>query len=247
FFAQPGSARSPVRIISLTPHSHRKCTETTMPDPIAAPVADRDLLAINTIRTLAMDAVQKANSGHPGAPMGLAPVAFTLWNRVLNYDPAHPDWPNRDRFVLSNGHASMLLYALLHLAGVRDRDEQGNVIDKSSLPMEQLQRFRQLGSRTPGHPENELTCGVETTTGPLGQGVGNAVGMAIAQKWIAAYYGRPGFEDLFDHKVYCFCGDGCMMEGVASEASSLAAHLKLNNLCLIYDDNGISIDGKTSL
>jgi transketolase len=212
----------------------------------AAP-PDLDALCINTIRTLAMDAVQKANSGHPGAPMGLAPVAYTLWNQFLNYDPAHPYWTNRDRFVLSNGHASMLLYALIHLTGVRDRDEHGNVVDRPSLPMEQLQRFRQLGSRTPGHPEQEATSGVETTTGPLGQGVGNAVGMAIAQKWVAAYYGRPGFEGLFDHKVYCVCGDGCMMEGVASEAASLAGHLKLNNLCLIYDDNGISIDGHTSL
>jgi transketolase len=206
-----------------------------------------DQLCINTIRTLAMDAVQKANSGHPGAPMGLAPVAYTLWNQFLSYDPAQPYWTNRDRFVLSNGHASMLLYSLIHLVGVRDRDEHGNVVDRPSLPMEQLQRFRQLGSRTPGHPESELTSGVETTTGPLGQGVGNAVGMAIAQKWMAANYSRPGFEKLFDHKVYCICGDGCMMEGVASEASSLAGHPRLNNLCLIYDDNGISIDGKTSL
>jgi transketolase len=210
-------------------------------------MADLDLTCINTIRTLAMDAVQKANSGHPGAPMGLAPVAYTLWNKFLSYDPAQPYWTNRDRFVLSNGHASMLLYALIHLAGVRDRDEHGAAVDRPSLPMEQLQRFRQLGSRTPGHPESELTSGIETTTGPLGQGVGNAVGMAIAQKWIAANYSRPGFEGLFEHKVYCFCGDGCMMEGVASEASSLAGHLKLNNLCLIYDDNSISIDGPTSL
>ncbi|MDB5309720.1 MAG: tkt [Gemmataceae bacterium] len=212
-----------------------------------ADFTDLDGVSINTIRTLAMDAVQKANSGHPGAPMGLAPVAYTLWNRILKYDPKHPYWLNRDRFVLSNGHASMLLYALLHLAGVRNRDENGNVIDEPSLPLEQLQRFRQLGSRTPGHPEQEATSGVETTTGPLGQGVGNAVGMAIAQKWTAAHYGRPGFEDLFDHRVYCICGDGCMMEGVASEASSLAGHLELNNLCLIYDDNRITIDGSTSL
>ncbi|HXD89116.1 MAG TPA: transketolase [Urbifossiella sp.] len=210
-------------------------------------MADLDQTCITTIRTLAMDAVQKANSGHPGAPMGLAPVAYTLWNQFLSYDPAQPYWTNRDRFVLSNGHASMLLYALIHLAGVRDRDEHLNIVDRPSLPLEQLQRFRQLGSHTPGHPESELTSGVETTTGPLGQGVGNAVGMAIAQKWIAAYYSRPGFETLFDHKVYAICGDGCMMEGVASEAASLAGHLRLNNLCLIYDDNGISIDGHTSL
>jgi transketolase len=210
-------------------------------------MADIDLTCINTIRTLAMDAVQKANSGHPGAPMGLAPIAYTLWNKFLNYDPAHPYWTNRDRFVLSNGHASMLLYSLIHLAQVKDRDEHGNPVDRPSLPLEQLQKFRQFGSRTPGHPEQEATSGVETTTGPLGQGVGNAVGMAIAQKWIAAYYGRPGFEQLFDHKVYAIAGDGCMMEGIASEAASLAGHLRLNNLCILYDDNGISIDGHTSL
>ncbi len=206
-----------------------------------------DITCINTIRTLAMDAVQKANSGHPGAPMGLAPVAYTLWNRFLTYDPADPLWLNRDRFVLSNGHASMLLYSLIHLAGVKNLDHDGKVLDEPSLPIEQLMSFRQLGSRTPGHPEYEMTSGVETTTGPLGQGVGNAIGMAIAQKWLMARYGRPGFEKLFEHRVYAICGDGCMMEGVASEASSLAGHLKLDNLCLIYDDNGISIDGKTSL
>jgi transketolase len=206
-----------------------------------------DSTCINTIRTLAMDAVQKANSGHPGAPMGLAPIGYVLWNRFLRYDPADPLWPNRDRFVVSNGHASMLLYSLIHLAGVRNVDGSGRVVDEPSLPMDQLKQFRQLGSKTPGHPENELTAGVETTTGPLGQGVGNAVGMAIAQKWRAARYGRPGFEALFDHHIYCVCGDGCMMEGVASEASSLAGHLKLGNLTLIYDDNSITIDGKTSL
>jgi transketolase len=206
-----------------------------------------DELCINTIRTLAMDAVQKANSGHPGAPMGLAGVAYTLWNRYLQYDPKNPYWPNRDRFVLSNGHASMLLYSLIHLAGVRGRDDHGNVIDQPSLPMDQLERFRQLGSRTPGHPEQEATSGVETTTGPLGQGVATSVGMAIAQKWQAAYYGRPGFEKLFDHRVYAICGDGCMMEGISGEAASLAGHLKLNNLCWIYDDNSITIDGHTSL
>jgi transketolase len=217
-----------------------------MANHVTKPIAD-DQLCINTIRTLAMDAVQKANSGHPGAPMGLAPIAYTLWNRFLKYDPKNPNWPNRDRFILSNGHASMLLYALIHLAGVRGRDKHGNVIDEPSLPMEQLQQFRQLGSRTPGHPEQEATSGVETTTGPLGQGVANAVGMAIAQKWRAARYGKPGFEDLFAHKVYAICGDGCMMEGIASEAASLAGHLKLDNLCLIYDDNSITIDGHTSL
>ena len=206
-----------------------------------------DITCINTIRTLAMDAVQKANSGHPGAPMGLAPIGYLLWNRYLKYDPANPRWPNRDRFVLSNGHSSMLLYALIHLARVRNVDASGKVLDEPSLPMEQLKLFRQLGSRTPGHPENELTIGVETTTGPLGQGVGNAVGMAIAQKWRAARYGRPGFEALFDHHIYAICGDGDMMEGVQSEAASLAGHLKLGNLTFIYDDNSITIDGKTSL
>jgi transketolase len=207
-----------------------------------------DITCINTIRTLAMDAVQKANSGHPGAPMGLAPVAYTLWNRVLNYDPADPFWPNRDRFVLSNGHASMLLYSLIHLARVKNATHDGKVLDEPSLPMEQLKLFRQLGSKTPGHPESDIAPGgIETTTGPLGQGIGNAVGMAIAQKWRAAHYTRPGFESLFDHRVYVICGDGCMMEGVASEAASLAGHLKLGNLTLIYDDNGITIDGKTNL
>jgi transketolase len=221
-------------------------TAQAAPKPQAG-FTEADITAITTIRTLAMDAVQKANSGHPGAPMGLAPAAYVLWNRYLKYDPADPVWPNRDRFVLSNGHASMLLYSLIHLAGVKNVDRDGKVKDEPSLPMEQLQRFRQLGSKTPGHPENELTAGVETTTGPLGQGVGNSVGMAIAQKWRAARYSKPGFEALFDHHVYCFCGDGCMMEGVQSESASLAGHLKLGNLTLIYDDNSITIDGKTSL
>lgn len=223
-----------------------------MGDTVAKPqpqagFSQLDVTCINTIRTLAMDAVQKANSGHPGAPMGLAPAAYVLWNRYFQYDPADPIWPNRDRFVLSNGHASMLLYSLIHLAGVKNVDHNGKVQNEPSLPIEQLKSFRQLGSKTPGHPESELTAGVETTTGPLGQGVGNAVGMAIAQKWIAAHYSRPGFEALFEHHIYVFCGDGCMMEGVNSEASSLAGHLKLGNLTLIYDDNSITIDGKTSL
>ena len=213
----------------------------------ASEFTDLDQLCVNTIRTLAIDGVQKANSGHPGAPMGLAPVAYVLWNKYLRYDPKRPTWPNRDRFVLSNGHASMLLYSLIHLAGIKNKDAHGNVLDEPSLPISELQKFRQFGSRTPGHPEQEATSGVETTTGPLGQGVGNAVGMAIAQKWIAGHYGKPGFEGLFDHKVFAICGDGCMMEGVASEAASLGGHLKLNNLCLIYDDNSITIDGNTSL
>ena len=208
---------------------------------------DLDRLAITTIRTLAMDAVQKANSGHPGAPMGLAPAAYVLWSRFLTYDPDDPLWPNRDRFVLSNGHASMLLYALIHLAGIRHVDDQGRVTEEPALPLEQIQAFRQLGSRTPGHPEYHLTAGVETTTGPLGQGVANAVGMAIAQRWLAAHFARPGFEGLFDYHVYAFCGDGCLMEGVAAEAVSLAGHLRLGNLTLLYDDNHITIDGPTEL
>ena len=216
--------------------------------PAAHTFDDTDRAGVTAIRTLAMDAVQKANSGHPGAPMGLAPVAYALWQRVMTYDPADPLWPNRDRFVLSNGHASMLQYALIHLAGVKDVDVDGlTVKDEPSLPLDQLQKFRQLGSRTPGHPEHELTAGIETTTGPLGQGCANSVGMAIAQKWVAAHYGRPGFESLFEHRVYAICGDGCMMEGITSEAASLAGHLKLDNLVWLYDDNSITIDGKTSL
>ncbi len=203
---------------------------------------DLDLLSINTIRTLAIDAVQQANSGHPGAPMGLAPVVYSLWQRYLRYDPADPIWPNRDRFVLSNGHASMLLYAMLHLTGVRDVSPDGKVLDKPSLPMEEIKRFRQIDSKTPGHPESHITAGVETTTGPLGQGCGNSVGMAIAGEWLAANYNRPGFE-IFNFNVYAMCGDGDLMEGVACEAASLAGHLKLPNLCWIYDHNSVTLDG----
>jgi transketolase len=202
--------------------------------------------AINTIRTLAMDAVQAANSGHPGAPMGLAPVAYQLWTQHLRYDPAAPLWPNRDRYVLSCGHASMLLYSLIHLAGIREVTENGEVTDKLSLPIEELRNFRQWGSRTPGHPETKHTSGVETTTGPLGQGCGNSVGMAIASRWLAARYNRPGFT-LFDFNVWTQCSDGDLMEGVACEAASLAGHLQLSNLCWIYDDNRITIEGKTDL
>jgi len=201
-----------------------------------------DTLCINTIRTLAIDAVQQANSGHPGAPMGLAPVTYCLWQEFLRYDPADPTWLNRDRFVLSNGHASMLLYAMLHLAEVRQVDDKGHVTNDLAVPMEEIKRFRQLGSRTPGHPESHITSGVETTTGPLGQGVGNSVGMAIASKWLAANYNRPGLE-IFDFNVYAMCSDGDLMEGVGSEAASLAAHLKLSNLCWMYDHNHVTLDG----
>jgi transketolase len=201
-----------------------------------------DTLSINTIRTLAIDAVQQANSGHPGAPMGLAPVTYCLWQEFLRYDPAAPTWLNRDRFVLSNGHASMLLYAMLHLAGVREVDENYQVLKELAVPMEEIKRFRQLGSRTPGHPESHVTSGIETTTGPLGQGVGNSLGMAIAREWLAANFNRPEFE-IFDYKVYAICSDGDLMEGIGGEAASLAGHLKLANLCWIYDHNHVTLDG----
>src|SRR6266436_5257349 len=201
-----------------------------------------DTLCINTIRTLAMDAVQQANSGHPGAPMGLAPVAYELWQEFVRYTTENPLWPNRDRFVLSAGHASMLLYATLHLAGVRAVNKNGEVTRDLSVSLEQIKRFRQLDSRTPGHPESHITTGVETTTGPLGQGAGNSVGMAIAERWLAANYNRPGFE-VFNYNVYGICGDGDLMEGVAGEAASLAGHLRLSNLCWIYDNNKVTLDG----
>ncbi len=204
-----------------------------------------DLLCINTMRTLAMDAVQAANSGHPGTPMALAPVAYCLWQRFLRFDPADPIWLDRDRFVLSNGHASMLLYSLLHLTGVKAVNSKYEMKGEPSVTLDDIKRFRQLDSKCPGHPEYRLTSGVETTTGPLGQGVANSVGMAIASHWLAATYNRPDFQ-MFDFNVYCICGDGCMMEGVASEAASLAGHLKLSNLCLIYDNNHITIEGPTS-
>lgn len=211
-----------------------------------SPKPDLDQISINTIRTLAIDAVEAANSGHPGAPMGLAPVAYTLWQRFLRYDPEQPIWPNRDRFVLSVGHASMLLYALLHLAGVRAVNPDYETLGDPAVPLDAIRRFRQLDSPCAGHPEYRWTTGVETTTGPLGQGVATSVGMAIAQKWLAATYNRPGFE-LFDYDVYAIAGDGCMMEGVSSEAASMAGHLKLANLCWIYDDNRITIEGSTDL
>ena len=208
------------------------------------PVAGKQLetLSINTIRTLAIDAVQQANSGHPGAPMGLAPAAYCLWQEFLRYDPADPTWMNRDRFVLSNGHASMLLYALLYLAEVRQVDENGNVTKDLAVSLDEIKHFRQLGSRTPGHPESHLTSGVEVTTGPLGQGVGNSLGMAIVGKWQAANFNRPGFE-IFDFNVYVICSDGDLMEGIGGEAASLAGHLKLSNLCWIYDHNSVTLDG----
>jgi len=206
---------------------------------------DYDQLSINTIRTLAIDAVQQANSGHPGAPMGLAPVVYSLWQRFLRYDPADPTWPNRDRFVLSAGHASMLLYATLHLTGVREVGKDGKVSDKLAVSMDEIKRFRQIDSKTPGHPESHITSGVETTTGPLGQGAGNSVGMAIASKWLGENYNRPGFQ-IFDFNVYAVCGDGDLMEGVCCEAASLAGHLKLSNLCWIYDHNHVTLDGPAS-
>lgn len=207
---------------------------------------DIDQLSINTIRTLAMDAVQQANSGHPGTPMALAPVAYALWQRVLRYDPENPIWPNRDRFVLSNGHASMLLYALLHLSGVKAVNPNYEIVGQLAVTLDDIKRFRQLDSKTPGHPEYRLVSGVETTTGPLGQGVANSVGMAISERWLESYFNKPGYE-LFNYNVYAFCGDGDMMEGVSSEAASLAGHLKLSNLCWVYDNNRITIEGKTEL
>ncbi|MEZ5889578.1 MAG: transketolase [Xanthobacteraceae bacterium] len=205
-----------------------------------------DELAINTIRTLTIDAVQKANSGHPGTPMGLAPVVYTLWQRFLRFDPEDPIWPNRDRFVLSNGHASMLLYAMLFLAGVKAVDAKYERIGEPAVSLDDIKRFRELGSKCPGHPEYHLTSGVEATTGPLGQGVAMSVGMAIAGRWLARHFNRPGFT-LFDYDVYAVCGDGCMMEGISSEAASLAGHLELGNLCWIYDSNRVTIEGHTSL
>jgi transketolase len=203
-----------------------------------------DEICIDTIRTLSMDAVQQADSGHPGTPMALAPVVYTLWQSVLRFDPADPAWPDRDRFVLSNGHASMVLYAVLHLAGVMSPGEADT--GQPAVSLDDIKHFRQLDSRCPGHPEFHVTAGVETTTGPLGQGCGNSVGMAIAQAWLAKQFNRPGFK-LFDHKIYAICGDGDMMEGVTSEAASLAGHLMLGNLCWLYDSNNITIEGHTSL
>jgi transketolase len=207
---------------------------------------DIDRLCIDTVRTLSMDAIQKAESGHPGTPMALAPVAYTLWQRFLRFDPADPIWPNRDRFVLSAGHASMLLYSLLHLAGVRAVDPDYEVVGDPAVSLDDIKSFRQLDSRAPGHPEYRWTSGVETTTGPLGQGIATSVGMAIASKWQAARYNRADAR-LFDFDVYAIAGDGCLMEGVSGEAASIAGHLALDNLCWIYDNNHITIDGRTEL
>ena len=203
-----------------------------------------DQLTVNTIRTLAMDAVQAANSGHPGTPMALAPVAYCLWQRFLRFDPDDPIWPNRDRFVLSAGHASMLIYSLLHLAAVKAVNPQYERLGELSVKLDDIKRFRQLDSKCAGHPEYRWTSGIETTTGPLGAGVATSVGMAIAGRWQASYFNRPGFE-MFDYDVYALAGDGCMMEGISGEAASLAGHLKLSNLCWIYDNNKITIEGHT--
>ena len=209
--------------------------------------ADRlDQLAVDTIRTLTLDAVEAAKSGHPGAPMAMAPIGYTLWSRFLRYDPVDPTWPNRDRFVLSAGHASMLLYSLIHLAGVQAVDKHGTPTQRAAVSLDDIKRFRQWGSVCAGHPEFGITTGVETTTGPLGQGVATSVGMAISERWLAARYNRPG-ATLFDYNVYALCSDGDLMEGVAAEAASLAGHLKLSNLCWIWDDNNITIEGAAAL
>jgi transketolase len=205
-----------------------------------------DQLAINTIRTLSIDAVQQAKSGHPGTPMALAPLVYTIWNRVMRFDPKDPIWPNRDRFVLSNGHASMLLWSMLYLTGTQAVNADYELVGKPSVTLDDIRHFRQLDSKAPGHPEYHWTSGVETTTGPLGQGIATSVGMAIARKWLGSRYNRPGFE-IFDYNIYTVCGDGDLMEGVGSEAASLAGHLELDDLCWIYDNNHISIEGSTRL
>ena len=205
-----------------------------------------DQLCINTIRTLSIDAVQQAKSGHPGTPMALAPLVYTIWNRVMQFDPGDPIWPNRDRFVLSNGHASMLLWSVLYLTGTKAVNAEYERLGQPSVTLDDIRRFRQLDSKAPGHPEYHWVSGVEMTSGPLGQGVATTVGMAIAQKWLASRYNRPGFN-LFDYRIYAVCGDGCMMEGVSSEAASLAGHLGLGNLCWVYDNNHITIEGNTRI
>src|SRR5881296_3830921 len=226
--------------------SDSKQTVTDFPRPVDTIGVNIDQLCINTIRTLAMDAVQQAMSGHPGTPMALAPVVYCLWQRFLRFDPDHPLWPNRDRFVLSAGHASMLLYAMLHLTGVKATNPKYEVLGEPAVSLDDIERFRQLDSKCPGHPEYRWTSGVETTTGPLGQGIATSVGMAIGARWAAAYFNRAGYE-MFDFDVYALCGDGCLMEGISNEAASLAGHLKLANLCWIYDNNHITIEGNTAL
>ena len=218
---------------------------TTQVAPLK-PGVNIDQLCINTIRTLSIDAVQQANSGHPGAPMALAPLAYTVWNRDMRFDPQDPIWENRDRFVLSNGHASMLLWSLLHLTKTQAVDAEYEILGQPAVTLEDIRRFRQLNSKAPGHPEYHWTSGVEATTGPLGQGVATSVGMAIARKWLAAHFNRPGY-DVFNYNIYTICGDGCMMEGIGSEAASLAGHLELDNLCWIYDNNHITIEGNTRI
>jgi transketolase len=208
--------------------------------------AELDQLCINTIRTLSIDAVQAANSGHPGTPMALAPLAYTIWNRVMRFDPQDPIWPGRDRFVLSNGHASMLLWSVLHLTKTMAVNADYELVGQPSVTLEDIRRFRQIGSKAPGHPEYHLVSGVETTTGPLGQGIATSVGMAIGQKWLANRFNKPGL-DVFDYNIYTICGDGCLMEGIGSEAASLAGHLQLDNLCWIYDNNHITIEGNTRI
>ena len=212
----------------------------------AGPVVDLEQLCINTIRTLSIDAVQQAKSGHPGTPMALAPLVYTIWNRVMRFDPQDPIWPNRDRFVLSNGHASMLLWSVLHLTKTQAVNADYEKVGQPSVTLDDIRRFRQLDSKAAGHPEYHWVSGVETTTGPLGQGIATSVGMAIAQKWLAAHFNKPGFE-MFDYNIYAVCGDGCMMEGIGSEAASLAGHLELDNLCWLYDNNHITIEGNTRI
>ena len=219
-------------------------TETAATRSAASPM---EMTCINTIRTLSIDAVQAANSGHPGTPMSMAPVVYCLWQEFLRFDPQDPLWSNRDRFVLSAGHASMLLYSILHLTGVKEAGKNREILSGLAVRLDDIKNFRQLGSRCAGHPESHLTTGVETTTGPLGQGVANSVGMAIAGRWLAARYNQKGFEELYNFNVYALAGDGCMMEGISSEAASLAGHLKLSNLCWIYDSNRITIEGGTPL
>jgi len=233
--------------VNTAPTSAR--SNSSIPFPVSGvpgDISEIDALCINTIRTLSMDAVQAAKSGHPGTPMALAPVAYSLWQEFLRFDPANPLCPGRDRFVLSNGHAGMLLYSLLYLTKTQATDAHYQLTGKPSLTLDDIKGFRQLDTRCPGHPEYHWTSGIETTTGPLAQGLATSVGMAMAERWLAARYNRPGFE-LFNYRVWSICGDGCMMEGLSGEAASLAGHLKLSNLCWIYDNNRITIEGHTSL